>query len=81
MGDDLDHKELEAALRVAAEAVLAGSCPDVALLNALAGIALVARRCGCTVRVTAISPDVRTLLTLAGLDHVLLQTCVSDQGL
>lgn len=80
MADDLDRDELEAALRAAAEAVLAGACPDVALLNALAGIALAARRCGCTVRVTAISPDVRTLLTLTGLD-VLLQTCVSDQGL
>ena len=80
MADDLDRDDLEAALRAAAEAVLAGACPDVALLNALAGIALAARRCGCTVRVTAISPDVRTLLTLTGLD-VLLQTCVSDQGL
>jgi anti-anti-sigma regulatory factor len=81
MADDVDRDELEAALRAAAEAVLAGACPDVALLNALAGIALAARRCGCTVRVSAISPDVRALLALAGLEHVLLGTCVSDQGL
>jgi hypothetical protein len=80
MADDVDHDDLEEALRAAVGAVLGGACIDVALLNALAGIALAARRCGCTVRVSAASPDLRALLELAGLEHVLLGP-VSDQGL
>jgi anti-anti-sigma regulatory factor len=47
---------------------LAGS--DLATVDALAGLALVARRLGCRVRLRHASPELRELLALAGLADV-----------
>lgn len=46
--------------------------PDLAAVELLARLTLVARRLGCSVRVERPSPELRELLALTGLDEVLL---------
>jgi ABC-type transporter Mla MlaB component len=46
--------------------------PDAVAVDALARLALAARRRSCSVRLGGVSPQLRTLIGFAGLDEVLL---------
>ena len=50
--------------------------PDLATLDALARLALDARRAGCRIRLSQACPDLRNLLALAGLAEIL--PCVAE---
>jgi anti-anti-sigma regulatory factor len=50
---------------------VAGVAADAAALDALARLALLARRRGCELRICGASPELRSLITLAGLADVL----------
>jgi len=45
--------------------------PDAGTIDALARLQLAARRCGCDVRLRDPGPELRRLISLAGLDDVL----------
>ena len=49
-----------------------GLAADVASVDALARLQLTAHRCGCQLRFSGVSADLRALLELTGLDGVLL---------
>jgi ABC-type transporter Mla MlaB component len=53
--------------------------PDLGAVDALARVALVARRHGCDVRLSHAGSELRELVALAGLDTVL--PCASGSGL
>jgi ABC-type transporter Mla MlaB component len=54
-----------------------GIAPDAVAVDALARLALAARRGDCAVLLTGVSPKLRTLICFAGLDDVLLASeCV-----
>ena len=50
---------------------VAGVDADAVAVDALARLALAARRSDCSVRLCGASPDLRTLVAFAGLDDVL----------
>ena len=52
--------------------------PDIDTVDALAHLALAARRVGCDLRLRDASPDLRALLDLAGLARVL--PCADESG-
>jgi hypothetical protein len=51
---------------------VAGIAPDAVAVDALARLALAARRSACSVLLEGVSPQLRTLIGFAGLDDVLL---------
>lgn len=48
--------------------------PDVAAVDELCRLALAARRLGCRVQLLDVEPDLRNLLRMAGVDHLLVIT-------
>lgn len=53
---------------------MAETAPDMAAVDELCQLALAAHRLGCRVQLLDVEPDLRDLLELAGVDHLLLDT-------
>lgn len=49
------------------------SVPDLGEVDVLCRLALSAKRLGCRVHLTHVSPELRSLIELAGMDDVLLR--------
>jgi len=55
--------------------------PDLGTIDSLARLQLCAGRGGCTVRLRGVSPELRELLTLVGLDEIVGSDDGSDPGM